>query len=353
VAVRVQRSDFYVGLFLVATIALVVAALIATAGWGIDRNDIYVRTNDATAITVDTKVFMQGMEVGRVAAITPRPTGQRLEFIIRLSVLAQFEDGSDMRFPTNTIAQVVTSILGAPTLNLVIDTARAATGFLGATDTIVMERTAPAMEAFGALANDLKGEIQEAIGNANRLMVHAASLADSIAYAAGTSRRFLAGIAPGTEKTLSNAAAALERMRVLLDSTTNRSGVTLAQVNAVLEQSRLVMVSADSLTRLLTAMGGESRPEVAIIIQNMRYISEQMQYVLEQLGRRPMRAITGVRIPDTLTVEGRARRDSLRADSARQRAAPPPSATRASADSVPRRDSTANAPPPLPPERRP
>jgi hypothetical protein len=263
---------------------------------------------------------------------------------MRLSVLAQFEDGSEMRFPTNTIAQVVAPIVGTPTLNLVIDTARATSGFLGAEDTIVMERTAPAMEAFGNLANDLKGDIQEAIGNANRLMVHAATLADSIAFAAGTSRRFLASIQPNTEKALGNTALALDRLRALLDSTNVRSGATLTQVNAVLAQSRQVMVSADSLTRLLTAMGGESRPEVAVIIANMRNISEQMQYVLEQLGRRPMRAITGVSIPESLTVGGRARRDSLRGDSTRPRAAPPPGATRASVDTL-RRDST--------PERRP
>lgn len=309
------RSDLYVGLFLLATIVLVVVALVATAGWGIDRKDIYVRTTDATSITIDTKVFMQGMEVGRVANITPQPTGSGLEFIMRLSVLAQFQDGSEMRFPRNTIALVDVPIVGSPTLNLSQDTTRSGEGFLTDADTIPMQRYRAAMEAVGALASDLKGQIQEALDNANRLLVHATSLADSLAHAAGTTRRFLAGIQPGTEKTLNNTAVALERLRLLMDSTNVRSGVTLTQVNAVLAQSRTVMVSADSLTRLLVAMGGESRPEVNAIIVNMRYISEQMQYVLEQLGRRPMRAITGVSIPDSLTVEGRARRDSLRTDS--------------------------------------
>lgn len=314
---KFQRSDLYVGLFLLATIVLVVAALVVTAGWGVDRNDIWVRTNDATSITVDTKVFMQGMEVGRVAEISPRPTGHGLEFIMRLSVLAQFADGQEMRFPRNTIALVDVPILGSPTLNLSQDTTRSGEGFLGIADTIPMQRYRAAMEAVGALASDLKGQIQEALDNANRLIVHSTALADSIALTAGATRRFLAGVQPGTEKTLGSLSASLDRLRVLVDSTTVRSGATLTNVNAVLEQSRIVMVSADSLTRLLVGMGGESRPEVRAIIVNMRNISEQMQYVLEQLGRRPMRAITGVAIPDSLTVEGRARRDSLRADSLR------------------------------------
>ena len=334
-AVQVQRSDFYVGLFLVATIAVVVAALVATAGIGIDRNDIYVQTDDATSIAVDTKVFLQGAEVGRVAEVTPRPAGERIEFIIRLSIDAEFKNGEPVRFPRNTIALVDKPIVGSPTLMLAFGSSRdsaagaAATGFLTSADTIRLVRRAAAMDAVGELASDLKGEILATLANTNQLIASATRLADSVANAAGAGRRFLVGVQPGTEKALGNVASGLERLRALFDSTNVRSGVTLAQVNAVLQQSRTVMVSADSLTRLLTAMGGESRPEVAVIIANMRNISEQMQYVLEQLGRRPTRAITGVRIPDSLTVEGRARRDSIRAaDSLRART------QRASADSA-------------------
>src|SRR5512132_1517748 len=101
-----KRTDLYVGLFLVATIGLVVAALIATSGWGVDRYDVFVRTNDATAIAVDTKVFMQGLEVGRVASIAPRPSGRALEFSFRLSVLDRFPDGQPLRLPKSTIARV-------------------------------------------------------------------------------------------------------------------------------------------------------------------------------------------------------------------------------------------------------
>ena len=68
-AVNVQRTDLYVGMFLVATVALVAIALIATSGWGVDRYDVFVRTDNAQDVAVDTKIYMQGLEVGRVAAI--------------------------------------------------------------------------------------------------------------------------------------------------------------------------------------------------------------------------------------------------------------------------------------------
>ena len=66
-----------------------------------------------------------------------------------------------------------------------------------------------------------------------------------------------------------------------------------------------MLASVDTLTRLLIAMGGENRPEVNAMIVNFRNISTQFGYVLEQLSRRPLRFISGVKIPDSLSVEGR------------------------------------------------
>lgn len=61
------------------------------------------------------------------------------------------------------------------------------------------------------------------------------------------------------------------------------------------------------------------------MIVNFRNISTELGYVLEQISRRPMRLISGVKIPDSLSVEGRraaaaesARRASLAPDSARR-----------------------------------
>jgi len=42
---------------------------------------------------------------------------------------------------------------------------------------------------------------------------------------------------------------------------------------------------------------------------NFRELSEQLQYVLDQIGRRPLRAIFGVRVPDSLAPGAR---DSVR-----------------------------------------
>jgi hypothetical protein len=62
------------------------------------------------------------------------------------------------------------------------------------------------------------------------------------------------------------------------------------------------------------------------MIVNFREISAQLGYVLEELSRRPLRFISGVKIPDSLTF-GRPR-PLPRPDSAAHPAAPAPDTTR-------------------------
>lgn len=294
---NVQRTDLYVGMFLVATAALVLVALIATRGWGVDRFDLYMRADNAQDLTVDTKIFMQGLEVGRVASISPRPgPSGRLEFILRLSLLKEFRDGTPLLLPRGTTAEITsTSPLASPVVQLSVP--RQAEGLLNPEDTIVVRRGGSAFDAIGALANDLKDTIEGTLLAATGTLNAMKHLADSAGHTMGQSRRFMAGVQPGTEKLLAGVAVTLDRLRLLLDSTNTRMGLSTVQLNATVAQSRTLVARLDSLIQLTNAMGAENRPEIRTMVGNMRGLTEQLQYVLDQVGRRPMRLITGVRMP--------------------------------------------------------
>ena len=299
-AVNVQRSDLYVGMFLVAMAALVAVALIATSGWGVNRYDVFVRTENAQDIAVDTKIYMQGLEVGRVAAISPRPVGAagRLEFILRLSLVDRFADGTPLRLPRSTSAVVTSALLGGSQLQLTVQSDTGGTLVPG--DTINMERAGSPIDAFASLARDLKGTIERALVSATGTMDMVRTLADSLRLATGTARRLLIATQPGAERVLAGVNGNLDRLQAILDSTNTRTGVTFRQVDATLAQSRILLASVDTLMRLVTAMGGENRPEVRALMLNLRNISAELGYVLEQLSRRPLRFISGVKIPDSL-----------------------------------------------------
>ncbi|HTT66754.1 MAG TPA: MlaD family protein [Gemmatimonadales bacterium] len=320
-AVNVQRTDLYVGVFLVATVALVAIALIATSGWGVDRYDVYVRTDNAQDIAPDTKIYLQGLEVGRVAAIAPLPLGGagRLQFIVRLRLVDRFPDGTPLRLPRGTYAEASSGLLGGSQLELSVR--RDSGGTLAPGDTISMQRGTSPLEAFGDLARDLKSTIQHALVSATGTMDMVRVLADSLRLATGTARRLLIATQPGAERMLAGVNANLDRLQVVLDSTNTRTGLTFQQVDATLAQSRQLLASLDSLTRQMTGLAGENRPDIRQMIANFRDISAQLGYVLEQLSRRPLRFISGVKIPDSLTFP---RAHPAGPDSASPAASPPP-----------------------------
>ena len=331
-----SRTDLWVGLFVVAVVGIVVAALVATSGWGIRHFDLYIRTDNTQDVTIDTRLYLQGLEVGRVASISPRPTNKRgvLEFIIHAQMLAEFASGDSLLLPGNVEAEVQPQLLGGALLVLDIyadeDTPRAGCAqgsrraVLQPGDTICMHRRPGVAEAFGGLALDLKADIANAIVATTRTVESYGRLATSLEGSTGQVRDLVQSIRPGAEQTMNELAANLQRMRRLLDTADVRSGTALAELNltmqqtrATMEQARVLLASTDSLTRLITAMGVENRPELRAMLEDARFMTRQLLYVTEQLSRRPMRAMSGVELPDTLTIEGRAKRQA--ADSAATR----------------------------------
>jgi len=344
VSANVQRTDLYVGVFLVSVVALVVVALVATSGWGTDRYDIFVRTTSAQDLTVDTRIFLQGLEVGRITQINPRPAGSagQLEFILRLSLLDRFPDGTPLRLPRGTDAEVVqSSPLGGSQVQLMVRSDSG--GTLAPGDTIDLRRGGSALDAFGALARDLKGTIEATLVASTATLNSFRVLADSLTVATGTARRFVVGVAPGVDKLMSDVAVNLQSLRHLLDSTTTRTGVTMRELDSTMATSRQLIRRLDSLTQVALAMGADARPEVAAMLANFRQISVQLQYVLDQIGRRPMRLIFGVDVPDSITPAAMARRQIAAEDSARARRAAGDSAR---ADSVRADSLRAGAAPP-------
>jgi ABC-type transporter Mla subunit MlaD len=342
----VQRTDVYVGLFVIIIVGIVVAALIATSGWGIRHFDLLIVSDDVKDVAVDTRIYLQGLEIGRVASINPKRATKpgKLEFVIRASMLAAFPDKTPLKLICGMDAEVIAGIFGGATLELHQDPDAlehqrgrhcAPPDSIRSGDTLVMHRREPAMEALGSLATGLKSSLANAIAAATRALDAYKRLADSLSIATGTARGFVQGIRPGTESTLTELTASMARVRQLLDTIDTRSGGTMHQVDMTLEetrttmqQTRRLMGSADSLTRLVSAMGAENRPEIRSMMLDLRFLTQQLQYVMEQLSRRPMRAMSGIQLPDSLTAEGRARR--------------------LKADSIQRADSIARAPRPAP-----
>jgi len=300
------RQDFYVGLLLVVTIALVIGALIATSGWGEQRYDLYVRVTSADGISRGTAVVIEGLDVGQVTSILPRvdSTTRRISFVAKLSVKERFEDGSRLQLPFGTRAELVqaSQISAAVAIRLILpDTLHPHHTYLHAGDTLDSRRRGSALDAVAEVADQLSQRVQELVRTATQTLVRVQST--------------LRDVTPDVERTLSGVAATMGR----LDSVVNRfarRGLADSVSVAVANTNRLLL-RLDSLAREAHSLTAENRSDLRATVTNLTEASRQLNNFVDQMSRRPFRALTGVQPLPPVS------RDSIRADSARPIGAKP------------------------------
>jgi len=277
------RQDFYVGLLIVVTIALVVGALIATSGWGERRYDLFLRVANAEGISPDTKALVQGLEVGRVRSVSPTvdSVSGRISFVARLSVAEKFADGSSLRLPRGTRAELDASTPLAPAhINLLLpDTVGATRLFIEPRDTIRMSRKSSAMDKMAEVADELSQRVQEMVRQATQTLVRVQTT--------------VRDITPNIESTLSSVATAMGRVDSLVERL-HRAGLSDSIAATVTGTNRLLM-RLDSLARDASALTSENRADLRATVMNLTEASRQLNHFVDQMSRRPYRALTGVK----------------------------------------------------------
>ncbi|MGH7671289.1 MAG: MlaD family protein [Gemmatimonadales bacterium] len=297
------RQDFYVGLLIVAAIALLVGALIATSGWGERRYDLYLRVASAEGLSQDTRAFVQGLEVGRVRSVSPRVdsvTGT-ISFVARLSVAQAFADGSSLRLPLGTRAEINASNPLAPAhISLQLPDTRGARGarpFLEPGDTIAMGRRASPMDKMAEVADALSQRVQETVRQATRTLVRVqATLHD---------------VTPDLESTLGSVATTMGRVDSLVERL-HRAGLGDSIAITVARTNRL-LVRLDSLAGEARLLTGENREDLRETVTNLTQVSRQLNHFVDQMSRRPYRMLTGVKPLPRDSAPSPAAADSARA----------------------------------------
>lgn len=280
------RQDFYVGLLIVVTIALVVGALIATSGWGERRYDLYLRVASADGIAQGTPVFIQGLNVGQVTGIAPRvdSTTRRISFLARLSVKERFEDGSSLQLPLGTRAELVqaSQISSAVAIRLILpDSVTPASRrlYIHAGDTLDSRRRGSALEAFADVAEELSQRVQEMVRTATQTLVRVQST--------------VRDVTPDVQRTLTGVASTMGRLDSLVDRLARR-GLADSVTAAVANTNRLLL-RLDSLAGEARSLTLENRGDLRETVTNLTEASRQLGHFVDQMSRRPTRLLTGVR----------------------------------------------------------
>ncbi len=285
------RQDFLIGLLVVAAIGVVLGALIATSGWGERRYDLFMRTESAEGISSGTKVFVQGLDIGRVRSVAPRVdsvTG-RISFVARLSVAQTFADGSSLRLPLGTRAEIDASspISSAARIDLLPpDSAGPAHAFLEAGDTIVSSREGSAMDAVARVAQGLSRQVDVVLRQTNRTLL-------AVEATVGHAERSLAQAAPDVVTAVDRLARSVARIDSLVGRVTE-AGLADSLV-ATLQASARLLARLDSMAGQGLTLVAENRADLRQTVSNLTQVSRQLDHFVEEMSRRPYRLFTGVR----------------------------------------------------------
>jgi ABC-type transporter Mla subunit MlaD len=287
--VETNRQDFIVGLLIVVTVGLVIGALLATSGWGQRRYALYMRVANAEGINADTRVLVEGLEIGRVVSIVPRidPTSRRVSFIARLSLAQEFANGSKLLLPLGTKASIasVSQISSASEIVLVLpDSTHGGARMLGAGDTINSDRPASALDSLKVVVTNLSSDVHQVLLKARDALV-------GVQHTLASANSTIQGMTPSLSAAVTSVSSSMAR----IDSITRRIPPGLADsVTATLASSNRLLVHLDSVVQNAQAMATENRGDLRATASNLAELSRQLNHFADAVSRRPYRFLTGV-----------------------------------------------------------
>ncbi|MEP6744361.1 MAG: MlaD family protein, partial [Gemmatimonadota bacterium] len=130
-----RTSDALIGVFVAGTLLILLTAIYFTQGWNRRSWQVYITAASAEGLNSDTKVYLQGLEIGRVNSVSPRIGGTGpLTFLVQLTLDQRFANDSQVQIPLGTRALIAeASFVVGSLCSLAALRAAAAEASLGAT----------------------------------------------------------------------------------------------------------------------------------------------------------------------------------------------------------------------------
>lgn len=295
-----RLSDFLVGLLVIATVLVLTLAFVFTKGWNKRQFDLYMRSESARDLTSDTRVLLQSLPVGEVKGIAPKLDSltNRLQFIVHLRIDERFQDGTELRLPLGTRAEIVqANMLGGVGIELRMP--ERAVGRLASGDTIISVRLSSGLDAIAQIADSLRQQTALVLTDTRTLI-------DNLTKTVILAHRELERTAPGVRSTLDEMTNVLAQLRPtlvradsLMGSVHGAVGGLTDSISNTLAQTHSLLSHLDSLAMTASAIAGENRDVVRTTAENLYVISAKLEHFLDEVSRRPLRLFTGVQVlPD-------------------------------------------------------
>ena len=279
------------GLFVLVVIGTVMGVLVVTSGVLQARQDLYMRAATALDLNQDTRVLLQGLEIGRireVSAVVDSASGG-LSFVARLSVAERYPDGAAVALPAGTRAVIEqVNPIAPPVVQLILPTGAPLGANLAPGDTILSERRSTAMDVLGRVATDLGDELRRTLEDTRALAARAQQTAI-------TAQRLLTSNSPRVQDVLERLSATLDRTERLIAMVEPRLTPIQDSLLATLGDAREVLRRMDRVATTAESVTSENRTAVNEMIQHLHNTTAMLEHFADQVSRRPARLLTGVK----------------------------------------------------------
>jgi ABC-type transporter Mla subunit MlaD len=308
---RTRSADALIGLLVLGAVAVALIAIVLTRGWTERRVTIYMRSPSVQDLKQDTPVFLQGLNIGEVSAISPMGDSLAMgapEFLVALRLRERFANGVPIRLPLGTSAEIVsTGLIGSASIALVVPK-NDIISILVEGDTIRGALTQGWTDVLKEVADTLRTQVSSILRDTRHLLA-------TLDRTAATAHAEMAATAPDLRATLASARQVLDRLEPMIDQARTTmaladTSVTTLQdsLSLLLSDTRRLVNHADTLTVDVTQTTRALTPDVRQTLRNIHDLSTKLEYFMDQISRRPHRLLTGVRPLPSDTMQ----RDSTR-----------------------------------------
>ena len=298
--------DFTVGLFILASIGIILGLLVVTSNVLDNRQEFFMRSTTADGRTEDTRVSLQGLQIGRVTQVNARVDSGGVSFVAQLRLQRTYPDGTPLRLPVGTRAVIAAPLplsITAATVALEMPGQTGGTVFLQPGDTIDSDRITGAVDLLADVATALKSEVLQTLSQTRTLIEQSTSTIAETHDLIESTQNIIGATTPKLEEALELLAASLERTDQILAEISPRVGPLQDSLAATLAQARRILTSFDTLATTANQLLVENRSVIQDALTRLAHTTIVLDNFAEQVTRRPLRFLTGVKPPPPDTTE--------------------------------------------------
>ena len=302
-----RTSDALIGVFVAGALLVLLTAVYFTQGWNRRTWEVYVTSTSAEGLNKDTKVFLQGLEVGRVASVSPQFGGSGpVTFLVQLELDQRFANDSLIRIPRGTTARIEDAgFVGGKKISLEAP-ANGITGMLSAGDTLIGLPKPSPLGQIADVADSLARQVSLMLADTRRLVGTVNATVADVRGQVNTAGPHLQSTLAQVDAGLKHLEPTLRHASQLVATADSGLGPMQDSLTRTLSAARQLLLRLDTLTNSTAQMANENRGDIRATVAQMKLVGIQLEHFLDQVSRRPLRMITGVRPVDM---------DSLRASS--------------------------------------